>query len=75
MFGDGAFMDADAFAVGDLANERQLFLELGRPGTFERVCAGRDEVVRVLECPAGLRFIHERDRHDSRHRFARRVIS
>ena len=75
VFGYSAFVNADAFAVGNIANERQVLFELGRPGTFERVCSGRDEEVRIFEGSAGGRFILERDRHDARHCFARRAIS
>ena len=75
VFGDGALMDADAFAVGNLANERQEFLELGRPCSVERVCAGRYDVVRILECLGATRLFLEGDRHDARHCFALRGIS
>ena len=75
VFGYSALMDADAFAVGNIANERQVLFELGRPGTFKRVSAGRDEEVRIFEGSAGGRFILERDRHDARHCLARRAIS
>ena len=75
VFGYRAFVDADAFAVGNIANERQVLFELGRPGTFERVSAGRDEEVRVLECLGATRLFLEGDRHDARHYFARRAIS
>ena len=75
VFGDGAFVNADAIAVGNIANERQVLFELGRPGTFERVSSGRDDEVRIFESPAGLRFILEGEDKGSRHCLARRAIS
>ena len=68
-------MDADAFSAGNLLYERKEFLELGRPGTFDRVCAGRDDVFRVLEGLGATRLFHEGKDKRSRHRFARRAIS
>ena len=75
VFGYSALMDTDAFAVWNFANERQEFLELGRPGTFERVSAGRDDVVRVLEGWCATLPLLEGEDKGSRHCFARRAIS
>ena len=75
MLGDSALMDADAFAVWNLANERQEFLELGRPCSVERVSAGRYDVVRVLECRCATLPLLEGEDKGSRHCFSRRVIS
>ena len=75
VFGYRAFVNADAFAVGNITNERQVLFELGRPGTFERVSAGRDEEVRVLECLGATRLFLEGEDKGSRHCFARRAIS
>ncbi len=68
-------MDTDAFSVWNLANERQLFLELGRPGTFERVSAGRYDVFRILEGWSATLPLLEGEDKGSRHCFARRAIS
>ena len=65
-------MDADAFAVV-LGEGLPLLAEAALPIPLGR-CSG-DEEVRIFECPAGGRFILERDRHDARHSFARRAIS
>ena len=75
VFGYSALMDTDAFAVGNFANERQELFELGRPGTFERVCAGRYDVVRVLEGFGATCLFLEGEDKGSRHRFALRAIS
>ena len=44
-----AQMDADAFSVGYVANLGHEFFELRRPCQSQRIRAGRDEVVAVLE--------------------------
>ena len=75
VFGYRAFVNADAFAVGHFFYEREQFFELRRPGSTERVCSGRDEVVRIFEGSAGSRFILEGEDKGSRHCFARRAIS
>ena len=43
-------MNADAFSVGYVADERQAFLELRRVGDAERIGSFGNEEVSVLEC-------------------------
>lgn len=49
MFGFGAFMDADAGAVGHLIDEGQEFLELIRVGASKGVRTCGYDIQRVLE--------------------------
>ena len=49
-------MDADAFAVRDVLDDRQQFLELRRPSPLDGVRTCGDEIVGILEGREGAGF-------------------
>ena len=62
-------MDADAFAVRDVLDERHEFLELGRPGSLDGVRTCGDEEVGILEGREGAGFAVEFKRQGSGYGF------
>ena len=74
VFGLRAHVNADAFTVGNVLHERQELLELRRPRAVERIGAGGDDEVRVLERRVLKRFLLEGEGNRARHRFARRAV-
>ena len=49
VFGEEAAVDAYAFAVRDVLDERHEFLELGRPGSLDGVRTCGDDKIGILE--------------------------
>ena len=56
MFGERSSVDADTFAVRYVLDERQQFLESGRPSPLDGVRTCGDEVVGIFERREGVLF-------------------
>ena len=75
VFGLGAHMDAYAFAVRYVPDERHELLELGRPRERDGVLAGGDDEIGVLE--GGVLEFRSPDgeAHDAGYGFALRMLA